>query len=417
MADTLQIAVFDGETLSYLRKGRGGGEAILALGLDWLLVRTVKIPAESLGDADAFVEPLMKELSPFPDEPLTVSCETVAEDESGRTVIAAALPEGACGQIEEALDAEKLDIVRVDALAFGALRSLWSEIFSTGKDMRRIVLIGDGSGMALFILERDKYVEIRHIHSGSDIKREITLSILRAADLAGPSDIGEIVVSGGIDTEPLEMFGSVRVLETAPDTAAGIEERAADPGSLNALPASWLDVLEETRFKRKLKIFLSAAFGIWTLLMAAMFLAPQYYLRKKNAYEAQSKAQKTAYRSVSERKRQVEAVRSVSNHDLGALETLRVVNSAMQPDMTLSKWTFKRGDKVSFSGTVDNGDQTQVYTFKNALTAVTLSQISENEEDDKPFFTEVALPRGVISRGSKAMFDVECSFKEPGEED
>ena len=108
----------------------------------------------------------------------------------------------------------------------------------------------------------------------------------------------------------------------------------------------------------------------------------------------------------------------VSNHDLGALETLRVVTSVIQEGMELSKWNFKRGDKLTFSGTVADGDERKVYAFKDGLSGVVLSQVSGLEDDDEtPFFTDVTLPRGVSQRGGKAVFDVECDFKEAEEDD
>ena len=39
------------------------------------------------------------------------------------------------------------------------------------------------------------------------------------------------------------------------------------------------------------------------------------------------------------------------------------------------------------------------------------------DDDETPFFTGVALPRGVSQRGGKAVFDVECDFKAQEEEE
>ena len=109
-----------------LASGENGREVVLALPLNRLLVRMVRVPAEA--DAIETALPILKAASPFPDDALTVGCETVREDESGKIVIAAALPESAADDIGEALDAAKLSVTRIDALVLGQLRGIWSAL-------------------------------------------------------------------------------------------------------------------------------------------------------------------------------------------------------------------------------------------------------------------------------------------------
>ena len=102
------------------------GEAVLALPLSRLVVKMVRVAEGE--DPVAVATPILSAMSPFPDEQLTVSCETVSETEKGRVVLAAALPESAAEDIADALDAAKLNVTRVDALALGELRALWNEL-------------------------------------------------------------------------------------------------------------------------------------------------------------------------------------------------------------------------------------------------------------------------------------------------
>ena len=55
MADDIKIAVYQNGELSVPVKGDGGNEAVLALPLDRLLVKVVKIPAE-VENPDAFLK-------------------------------------------------------------------------------------------------------------------------------------------------------------------------------------------------------------------------------------------------------------------------------------------------------------------------------------------------------------------------
>ena len=112
--------------LRVLASGEKSREAVLALPLNRLLVTMVRVAPDE--DPVAVSEPILKAMSPFPDDALTVSCEIVRDDEKGRVVIAAALPESAADDIGEALDAEKLSVVRIDSLVLGQLRGIWNTL-------------------------------------------------------------------------------------------------------------------------------------------------------------------------------------------------------------------------------------------------------------------------------------------------
>ncbi len=413
MAETVQVVVFEGGALSTPAGGKGPGEVVLALPLNRLLLKTVKVPQENAGDAAAFAEPVLKAMSPFPDESLTVSCETVRETADGAIVLAAGLPESAADDIAEALDGAGLNVTRVDATALGFLRSAWPKLGIGGGDGRRLLVAGGADCMSLFVLDGDCPVVVRALSHGCDMKREVTLSLLAAEDFGGPKPLAEAIVSGEVPTAELAAFASVRTIDPdGVDAVQGVAERSLEATTINALPESWREVLDETRFKRKMKTWLAAAAAIWLVAVGVMTGVPKYYDYQRGRQEDARDAHSASYRKVNEKKSQVESVRLISNHDQGALETMRVITSAMSPDVVLSKWNFKRGERLNFTGVAEGGTQQSVYEFKDAAAAVMLSEVSGLEEDaETPFFTEVVLPRGVVSRNGKASFDVECSFK------
>ena len=395
------------------------GEAVLALPLSRLVVKMVRVAEGE--EPVAVATPILSAMSPFPDEPLTVSCETVSESEKGRVVLAAALPESAADDIADALDAAKLNVTRVDALALGELRALWSELGNeesavskdtadkqvTGK--RRLVLLKGQDCLSLFVLDDDMPCAVRAITSEGDLRRDVMLSLLDAEDFAGGKALSEIVVVGDVEASGLETFAPVRRVEPAAQEAvfAGIESRTADAASLDVLPDSWREVLEETRFKAKLKKFLAIAGGIWALIMAILFGVPVVYGMLTDHQRTLSREHSRQYKAVLATKGKVNVVRKYSDHSRGALEIMKAVSDLLPlPDdadsscIELNSWNFKREDSVKFSGEADSAGL--VYDFKDALIA-------------SGIFAQVNLTGPSAGKGNRQRFDIDCRFH--GEED
>ena len=99
MGDILQVAAFEGGELRLLHPEATVRETVLALPLSRLIVKTIRVPEESREDPVAFATPILQTMSPFPDEPLAVGCETLRETSAGIVVVAAALPESAADDI------------------------------------------------------------------------------------------------------------------------------------------------------------------------------------------------------------------------------------------------------------------------------------------------------------------------------
>ena len=419
MAESIQIVAYTGGELRALSQEIPSGEAVLALPLSRLVVKMVRVAEGE--EPVAVATPILSAMSPFPDEPLTVSCETVSESENGRVVLAAALPESAADDIADALDAAKLNVTRVDALALGELRALWSELGNeesavskdtadkqvTGK--RRLVLLKGQDCLSLFVLDDDMPCAVRAITSEGDLRREVVLSLLEAEDFAGGKALSEIVVVGDVEASGLETFAPVRRVEPAAQEAvfAGIESRTADAASLDVLPDSWREVLEETRFKAKLKKFLAIAGGIWALIMAILFGVPVVYGMLTDHQRTLSREHSRQYKAVLATKEKVNVVRKYSDHSRGALEIMKAVSDLLPlPEdadsscIELNSWNFKREDGVKFSGEADSAGL--VYDFKDKLI-------------ESGIFAQVNLTGPSAGKGNRQRFDIDCRFE--GEED
>ena len=417
MSIEAQVAAFEGGKLRVLASGETSREAVLALPLNRLLVKMVRMPLGE--DPVAVAEPVLKSMSPFPDDSITVGCEIVREDEDGRVVIAAALPESAADDIGEALDAEKLSVVRIDSLALGQIRGVWPSLGESSG--RRLVLLDSIDCLSCIVLDGDQPSAIRAITDRSDLRREIMLSLLEAEDFGGARRLDEIILvetdatSSADPADPkdsfaaLEAFAPVRRLTVGADAAlVGVAERAADEGSLNALPASWRELLEETRFKAKLVRYLAIAGGIWLLIMAVLFGVPMVYDFLTDHQKSLSKQHQRQYREVKDMKAKVDLIRKYSDHARGALEIMKALSDRLPEEITLTTWNYKRDEGVRVSGEGDAAES--VYAFKDAM-----DEMSAGEgEDGERIFPTVTLNGPNASKG-RHRFDLDCQYK--GEEE
>ena len=332
MSKEAQIVAYEGGALRALSSRSSGREAVLALPLTHLLVKIVRVPAGE--DPVAVATPIVKALSPFPDEDLTVSCETVSESESGSVVIAAAMPESSADDVAEALDEKKLTVTRVDALVLGHLRSAWGRLdVSDGR--RRIVRLRSPDCISLFVLDGDSPVAISAVVDDSDLARGEMLARLEAEDFAGPKPLADTVDLG-------EAQGD--------EALEGIAERSEDPSSLNALPASWREMMEETRFKAKLVKFLFVAGAVWALVMTVLLGVPVAYGFMTDHQKGLSRQHSRKYREVVSMKERVEIVRKYSDHTLGALEIMKAVSDRLPEGVTLTSWSYRQGEYLRISG-------------------------------------------------------------------
>lgn len=405
MSESLQIVAFEGGELRSLGANIVPGEAVLALPLSRLIAKMVRVPegAESVATA----QPILAALSPFPDEPLTVSCETVRQTAEGTVVLAAALPESAADDIADALDAAKVTVTRIDALVLGELRGLWSQLDDGRTGLRRLVLLKSADCLSLVVLDDDQPSAIRALTAESDLRREMMLSLLEAEDFGGAKPLAEIVIAGDVAVDGLESFAPVRSVPLAQEALqialAGVADRAAEGTGLDVLPASWRTVLQETRFKAKLIKYLAIAGGIWLLVMGVLFGVPMVYGFLTDHQKELSRDHAKAYKTVQATKEKVNLVRKYSDHARGALEIMREISARLPlPDeastscIELSNWNFKREEGLRVSGEADSA--ALVYQFKDAVI-------------ESGLFAVVDLQGPSAAKGGRHRFDLDCRFE------
>lgn len=421
MAEGVNVAAWEGGELRVLSAGEKSREAVLALPISRLLVKMIRVPKESRDDPVAFATPFLQAMSPYPDEPLTVSCETIRETDEGVVVFAAALPESAADDVADALDAHKLTVTRVDALPLGLLRGIWGSLAlgAAEPDARRLVLMGGADCVSAIVLDGDLPVAVRAISRGDDLRRESMLSLLEAEDFGGAKPLRETVCVGAVETEGLAALAPVRRIETGEDAAlVGVAERTLEPSVLNALPASWREVLEESRFKAKMTFSLSVAGGILAAAVLVLFGVPAVYGFMEDHQKSLCKEHARKYDAVRVMKEKTELVRKYSDHTRGALEIMKAVSDRLPDGVVLLNWSFTRNEGVKVSGEADTAEQ--VYQFKDAMSGISL--VSDDAEaaaeaDGAEVLFGTVLLTGPTARGAKQKFDLECRYKAEGEDE
>lgn len=415
MADGVNSVAWEGGELRALASGEKSREVVLAVPLSRLIVKVLRVPETDRGDPVAFATPILQAMSPYPDEPLTVSCETVGESESGVVVLAAALPESANEDIADALDAAKVNVTRVDALALGALRGLWGAVTGgAGEKARRLVLLGGADCLSAFVLDGDLPTVVRAVSPGGDLRRETMLCLLEAEAFGGAAPLAEIVLAGDVEPAGIDALAPVRRIEIGDDAAlVGVTERSREPAALNALPAAWREVLEETRFKAKLTKSLAAAGGVWAAILIVLFGVPVVFGFLEDHQKALCKEHARQYKAVREMKEKTELVRKYSDHSRGALEIMKAVSDRLPQGITLLNWNFKRDEGVKVSGEADSAEQ--VYQFKDAMSSIELTAGDGEEPVGEVLFGQVVLT-GPSARGTKQKFDLDCRYKAEGED-
>ena len=382
----------------------------MALPFRRFVAKVLAIPSESMGDPVAFAAPIVKGMSPFPDENPTVSMETLAETEDRRYVLAGALPEDAADDIAFVLDVAKKNVTRVDALVLGVLRIVWDEISSPG---RRVVLVGEDGDTVAAVIDGQTLISIRALSPGADMRREIMLGLLEAEEIYGQADITEVVAVGDVADGGAETFAPVRrvAAPSEEDVIGAMAQRAVEKDTIDMLPESWRSVLVETRFKKKLHRCLAVAGAVWALAMGALFGVPVVYGFMTDHVKGLSKEHSRRYREVSEMRDKVRLVRKYSDHSKGLLEIMKAVSDRLPEGVELTSWNFRREDGAKFSGEAD--EAAAVYKFKENLSGILFAG-SDGEEEK--LFGEVNLTGPSVGKGGKQRFDMDCKFPKEGAE-
>ena len=399
-------------------------EFILSVPLSRLLVKVVRVPVDDREDLEEEAEKEIGAISPFPDEPLVVGVETVAETDTEIVAVAAALPDAAAADISEALVAAKVNVTRTDVTALGRLRAFWPQICEKEVAGRRLVLMNLDDGWDVVVLDDGAPVFLRGLGGGErtpdELVRDVTLSLLQGESFGGTRAIGDVVVFSETPVdeatiEKLAAFGPVRVADATQDefdSAEGVAQRAVEGATCDVTPAAWTVALREARFKKKLTVGVSAAMAAWLAVMGVLFGVPIAYDQLTARQKAQTKNHQTAYKEARGIQEKLKMVQGYSDREHGALMMLKHLSDNLPQDedgksvLILKSFVYRRGDTVSVQG--EASSNADLYDYKD-----TLSGLRNDDDDETKMF-----PGGVnlTPPGKSGMFKIDAVLKEPEED-
>lgn len=390
---------------------------VVSVPLSRLLVTVVRVPVEARDDLEEAAQKAVEAISPFPDEPLAVGTDVVAETDAEVVAVAAALPAAAAQDVTEALAAAKVYAVRTDATALGRLRAFWPHIVAKEGVRRRLVLMGYDGAWDVLVMDDGAPVFLRGLGAlpaPEDLTREVTLSLLQCDAPGGAPAVGDVVVltedAAGADVlERLAAFGPVRAVATGGaggdpfDAAEGVALRTAEGATFDVTPAAWRDALREARFKKRLTVGLAAAAAVWLAVMGVFFGVPAVYGQMTAAQNAKCRQHRRAYAAAKSVQTKLEMVKGYADRAHGALMMLKHISDELPEGTKLREYRYARGESVFVQGEVEQ--DTIAYAYKNALHAL------QNEDGGKLF------PGGVDLSGlQRNKFKIDASLKEPDDD-
>ncbi|MCL2103809.1 MAG: hypothetical protein FWH21_01925 [Kiritimatiellaeota bacterium] len=383
-------------------------QVVLALPLSRLLVQIMRFPSEMRDDLPGAVALQMDKLSPFADEDLSVSHEVLSEGETDIWVLGAAMPTVVFEEIGTALQLAKLHIARTDIASLGWFRSLCGPL-NLMRPGRRVLLMDMDDGWDLVVVDHGVPVLMRGLGVIPDTEtliREITLSFLNAELEAGTQPPAEIMVISSTPLPP-DQTTQITALLGAPvhhhlppevdGGADGVAIRTYEAATMDLTPAAWRDAVKEARVNRRVMTAVTAAAGIWVLLMATLFSVPVVYRQMTKRTSEQSAKHLKAYRQVADMRDRVQLIQSYMNYTNSALELLRIATVEHLPpqDITLFSFTYNKEDGIKVSGEADSTDL--VYDYIESLKT-------------DPLFESVTYGGLSATARGKQKFDIDAKF-------
>lgn len=385
-------------------------ECSLSLALNRLLVKTISIPPEKLEEREVIVNEEIEAISPWDDEELLIASETLREDDTGTTVLAAALAEDPSEELSNALAAADVTVMRTDITALVKVRNAQ---LVPAPGVRVVRLESVASGWEMAVVEDGLIVRLRNL-SAEGFTREVMLTLMQCEAERGTKQVQIELLAGA---EPpanvlaaLKNLGEVtlRIMSaeerTAEELAAAeaAARRLREQDAFDVTPAMWREVRHETVFMQRLKFGATIAGSIWVLIALVIFGVPMTFGWMTSHQKGITKKIDKQYKEVKSYKDRVDVVRKYSDRTMGALEMLKAVSDRLGEGVTLSSYMFKSGDSINVAGEAPANDG--IYSFKDEMDKMATV-------DDERLFPDVKLTGPTAIRNGGAKFSLQANFK------
>lgn len=354
------------------------GRVVLGIPGRDLVLRTIPFPATDPEELAGMAELEAAQFSPFPDDEILSSAESLAVKDGETLVLSAILRRDRLDETASPLLAAHVFPDAVDALplarAWGIARSPLLPaagqalfVFVTSPATAEAILFLDGVPVAFSCFPPA---------DAEAAKEDVSLLLAQTdASLASAQDTASYVFC--TDPEAQDVAGSLATALSAamldtplPSPAECLARRAlepADPLPLSLVPADWTEA-ERSRAARRAMLRAGAAFlAVWAVAVAT-FLALDGASRHRLAELEREVAELEApAREVRRMLGKLSEWNLYADRSRSALETLRLAALAMPENggMELTSFIYRKGESVSVRGEArDAGD---VYSFVQSL--------------------------------------------------
>lgn len=374
------------------------GLAVVGLTSSNMLMKIIKLPTVDAEEIESMVSLQADKLSPFPEDRIAVSFETLFHDESGCSVFIALLPKDAVEAPGALLNGSGFTLHRIDAniLAWWYILKGAGEVAVTG---RHLILLLSESEPLLIVAQNGYPVAFRFLAgdtsaSPADFASELVENIsslllsvdleneavaVSSCDIWSDTDSVNIEISNRIEQD-FQIKPELKRLSDLPSLCEGLAKRALlefpeNPRTsklfkgvgavIDFLPEKWRILAESRRMKKILAVASAIIVVGWItglsvfMLMLAMKSAA---LERAETRQMEIEAASMEVREIRDR---VIAFERYLDSSESALEGLREVSALLPPEIDLGGFQYRKGRSLTIRG--ESLSVNPIYDFKEAM--------------------------------------------------
>ena len=395
-----EASLFPAEVLSEIRKNFRGVVTV-ALPSSRLLMRVLELPTTEPDEIEGMVALQMDQISPFPAEQLTLSYETLVEEENHSRVLAVAAPRTTVDELGDLFKKKHVYIRSLDAtiLAWWSLLVAHQDVPREG---RVILFLEEHTEFSMIIVDDGvpvcvRSLELFHNFSDDSIQREIveeihyTLLSLEtryghyddcSIEFWSESEIPEPLISRLAE----ECTGHItrHDLGSIPPLSEGLSLRSAERGlhHVELVPREWVELQRRRRFMRVATIAAIALLGIWMAVVSIAGTIFAFQTASYNRVRKEAGKYSGPARAAQAARKEMLSLEKYADHSRSALECLRGITAAIPDSIEITSFTYTKGKAVRLSGTGAGAEI--IYDYFQRLGAMDLfegidnSKISDN---------------------------------------
>jgi hypothetical protein len=192
----------------------------------------------------------------------------------------------------------------------------------------------------------------------------------------------------------------------APALAALTAQRAAQSESkANLLPAEFSARYQQQFIDRLWMRGLAALALVYIFGVLIYFGALQVLKYQADKVRQEVAGLSGTYTNALQTKERVRVLQEQVNLKFAALDCWKIASELLPPELTLSSFTFSKGERISLRGSASADDQSKIPEYNSAMNKATLN--------GAPLFTRVNPPSITVNGNNTATWGFDCTLQ-PG---